>query len=108
MAGLESHYRKVLNDEDNFKKLISGLGAADPLPLLVKYNGLSSIEGSELKASLRGKLSRERNPVIINRILQKASLISSLICTLNLGRIVRIHFYAWSLFRRILLHHTQH
>lgn len=73
MAGLDSHYRKLLSDEDNFKRLMDGLGASDPLPLLVKYNGLSSIEGSELKAKLRGKLSRDRNPVIIKHVLQKAS-----------------------------------
>ena len=64
-------FRAVLLDTDKFSELIDQLGATDLIPLLVRYKGLEKIEGDELKGKLRGLLGRERNPIVIKRIMEK-------------------------------------
>lgn len=64
-------FRAVLQDENKFSELMEQLGSTDLIPLLIKYKGLEKIEGDELKGKLRGKLGRERNNVVIRRIMEK-------------------------------------
>ncbi len=67
-------FRAVLQDENKFSELMEQLGSTDLIPLLIKYKGLEKIEGDELKGKLRGKLGRERNNVVIRRIMEKVCL----------------------------------
>ena len=64
-------FKAVLQDEKKLNELIDAVGAADLIPLLVKYKGLEKIEGDKLKWELRGQLGRKRNRVVIGRILEK-------------------------------------
>ncbi len=66
-----TNIRAVLKDDKKLDEIIDQLGAADLIPLLVKFKGMEKIEGDELKIKLRGMLGRERNRAVIGRIMKK-------------------------------------